>query len=836
MPVCQRSVARGVDQFGSPEFAVLWRFVWLFLLVYCPLVALGQQSLILRGEVADEAGKPVPFAIVAAPDELVGTTADAVGQFRMAIPPTDSILLRILCTGYAPRDTMLYLKGSGPLFCRVVLSFQPTEIEGVQVVAQRTPFPSVARIELDEAVHLPSSIGGVEALLKYLPGTSASNELTSQYSVRGGSFDENLVYIDGVMLHRPTLVRSANQEGLSVINPDMVANINFSAGAFPPSFGDRLSSVLDIQYRAPSANRVRLHASLLENRAYLEGHLPNQHLGAMLGVRYKNTALLLNTTQTKADYRPSFLDIQTKLTYSPIPSLELALLAGLSRNAYHFDPIKKTTEVASGLGSKLSLNVYYEGHERDLYISTFSALTAKWQPIDPLSVSLTLALYSTLEQEKFDILGEYWLSDLSTNDPDSPIQDSLTSVGIGGAFEHARNYYDALVYSAHLKTSYRFAKHETTMGLQASRRDLAHNLSEWSILDSAGYTLPIEQTPWRPLEAMHNSAALSIYHFALYAQAIFRFKIPAWTLSLVAGGRLTAKQQLHALRFSPRGSFSLTPDAVPALSLYLASGYYYQYPIYRDMRDHSGVLHPDLRPQRAIHALLGARYSFLILGHPFNLQAELYYKALKHIIPYKQVNLSLQYEAQNAAQGQVYGLDCKINGQLAEGIESWIALSLMNARMKIVEPLYAKELMPVSPGYFPAPTDQRFSASLLLEDYLPRFPAFRVHLAAHYATGLPLAHHKAPYGTQSRFPAYKRVDIGFAYVAKDAHYTAKWLKKATWLSDLAISIDVLNLLNFSNTASYMWVAVPLRTGAAGQLAVPNYLTTRCVNIRLNVGF
>lgn len=811
------------------------RAIFFLTLFFTAIGIFAQDGFSLRGVVVDTSGSPIAYAVVSSPALTRPVSVTSSGEFSLRLSGVDTASLHVSALGYEPFDTLV-LSGNGEIFLRIALREELVRIEDVSVVGSRSRMVTVERIDVSRVLQLPSSAGGLEALLKTFPGVHASNELSVQYSVRGGSFDENLVYIDGIEVYRPSLVRAGNQEGMSIINPDMVSSVEFSAGAFPARYGDRMSSALNIVYREPSRFRARLDASLLENRAYLEGHLPSANLGAMLGVRYKSTRLLLNTTDTKGDYRPDFLDIQGKLSYRPHGDVRLSFLGGFSRNQYHFKPTKKTTQIGTGLGTFLLMNVYYEGQERDLYSTGFASFSTRWQPIDPLTLNLTLGLYRTVEQETFDILAEYWLDDLKDDSAPVVVNDSVANVGIGGTFGHARNYFNATVFSSSLIASYQLGEHLLEGGVEASRRKLSHNLSEWHVVDSAGYTLPFRELPFDVSGTIFDCRGLQTHRFSSYLQSILKFRFPSVQLSLVAGARLSAREQLDAIRLSPRISLSVTPVELPTLSLYLAGGYYYQYPFYREMRNRQGLLYPHLKPQKAIHAVVGSQWSFLLASRPFRLQTELYYKRQFDLIPYTVTNVSLHYEATNAAEGRVAGLDLKLNGELVSGVESWISLSLMKADMRLTSSLQGELLTPAQQSYFPSPADQRFAGSLFLQDYFPGFPSFRVHLAGHYATGLPFTPPGASYGTVARLPAYKRIDIGFSKVFKEKGYSVSWLREARWLRELTLSAEVLNLLNFANTISYMWIVVPMQGAGLGQLAVPNYLTARCVNVRLIASF
>lgn len=814
----------------------------LIALVLLPLGVLGQRHVRVSGLVRDTAGRPLPDASIVAVGASGATLSDANGQYHLrASLPQDAQSLRIqfMLLGHATVDTLLRVDAAvNAIACNVTLEGVAVDIATVHVASgQQRPAATVERLTAKGIIAIPTAIGGVESLLKTLPGVSARNELSSQYSVRGGSFDENLVYVDGVEVYRPSLVRSGNQEGLSAINPDLVSSLDFSAGAFPARHGDKMSSVLSVHYRTPKRYGARLQLGLLENRAALEGYLPSARVGGLLGVRYKNTRLLLNTTDTKGDYRPNYIDLQGKLMYTPVPGLQVSLLGGLMRNEYHFVPSNKTTVFGAGAGSLLTMNVYYEGQERDAYLSGFASLGVRWQqPGSSWWTGGHLGATFLAESETFDILGEYWLSDIQ--DSSAPIRphDSVANVGIGGSLDHARNYFQAQLYTATWRAGYAGDDWQLEGGVESSMRHMGHDLREWHLLDSAGYALPRAGLGFRNANLVRDARQLELYRHAAYVQGSWQADWGGNEITVELGGRLSAREQMRAIRFSPRGAITLVPARNRALSFYAAGGLYYQYPFYREMRDRQGALHPSLRPQRALQALIGARWRFEMFDHPFHLQTELYMKRIAHLVPYSQENLGLQYEATDVGQGRIMGWDAKLHGELVAGAESWVSVSLLRAQMRFTEPVLQPDGVAAPTGWMPMPSDQRFALSLFLEDHIPHAPYIRVHLSAHYATGIPVGQPDAPYGKQVRLPSYKRVDIGFSYILKDAAYTAPWLSRASWLRELSAMLEVYNLLNFANTASYLWVTVPQLNGQRGRLAVPNYLTARSLNVRLVWGF
>ncbi len=821
----------------------MWRFYGcLFFLL--SIIGGARAQVVLRGSVLGLELQPVPNAQIIVKETGKGTTADGNGMFQLTLPARQKVGLRFEAIGYEPLDTVVATFEDRLPPMSILLDEQVTHIEQVSVIGQRRSMATLEHIDVKTISTMRSSSLGIENLVKTLPGVQSSNELSSQYSVRGGSFDENLVYIDGIEVYRPTLIRSGNQEGLSVINPDMVEKLTFSAGGFPAYYGDKMSSVLSIQYRTPRESAARFQLGLLENRVLLEGATPSKELGAMVGLRYKTTQLLLNTSDLRGDYSPSFFDLQGKCHYHLSSSFSWELVWGLARNAYRFVPKKKTTNIPSFSGGYSTFMVYYEGKEEDLYNTAFANTALRFRPTTDWELGLTLSTFHTAESESFDILGEYWLGELLPDEKSYlQINDSLASFGIGGTLDHARNRFNAWVNAVQLGARYEFGNHVLRFGLESKNHTLAHRLNEWHVIDSAGYTLPRRALPFDDRQSMRSAGELEYQHLAghghLHLQYDFwnvRWEIDGGVRISTRRARDAGKVNWDTPRVSPRLAFTMSPEAIPNLSTYFATGFYYQYPFYREMRDRRGSLYPTLAPQRALHFVLGGRWSFPTYVYPFRVQLELFQKNLSSLIPYTVENLSLRYEAANIAEGMIRGIDLKVHGELVPGAESWMSLSLLKASMQLTGSPRDAALRPEVGGDFPMPSDQRLALSFFLQDYLPGLPSYSIHITGHYASGLPFTPPSAPYGTIGRLPAYKRADVGFEKVFKSEQHCDRWLQRINWLREFSVGIEVLNLLDLANTSSLLWVTVPKETGGFARLAVPNYLTARCVNVRLLLGF
>ncbi len=815
----------------------MWQRCTLGILAFLFFALPVGAQVVLRGSVLDLERQPVPNVNIIVKETGKGTTAHANGSFELTLPSQRQLHLHFEAMGYQPIDTVVstFTQRLPPM--SILLEEQVTQIDQVAVIGQRRNFATLEHIDVKTISTMRASSLGIENLVKTLPGVQSANELSSQYSVRGGSFDENLVYIDGVEVYRPTLVRSGNQEGLSVINPDMVEKLTFSAGGFPAYYGDKMSSVLSIQYRTPRQVAAKLQLGLLENRLLLEGINQNKNLGALVGFRYKTTRLLLSTTDTQGDYSPAFLDLQGKFHYRPAPRLAINLVAGLARNAYRFIPKVKRTNINTFTGGFQQFTVYYEGKEEDEYNTAFANADLSFQPTPDWDLRLNLSAFHTSEFESFDILGEYWISDLqSEGTPLSKLNDSLANFGVGGALDHARNHFNAWVAGSQLSARYAFGAHALQWGIEAKQHLLDHRLAEWHVVDSAGYTLPRNNLAFDESQSMRAVGDTRYLRLAAYTHLHLEKSLWLTKWELDAGLRLSTRDRWDNPRLSPRLALTVSPETLPNLSCYFASGFYYQYPFYREMRDRRGNLYPTLDPQRALHFVLGSRWSFPTAIYPFRVQLELFQKELSSLIPYTVENLSLRYEAANIAEGRIRGLDLKVHGEIVPGAESWLSLSLMKAQMHFTGEAREKARQPQNGAEFPMPSDQRFAVSVFLQDYLPNLPSYSVNLTAHYASGLPFTPPNARYGVIGNLPSYKRVDIGFEKVFKSTQHTDLWLRHTDWLKEFVVGVEVLNLLDISNTSSLLWITVPSLQGGFTRLAVPNYLTARCVNFRVRLGF
>ncbi|MBR7068518.1 MAG: TonB-dependent receptor plug domain-containing protein [Bacteroidales bacterium] len=819
--------------------AILCRLLLLVALL-CPARWLNAQ--VFSGIVVDTARRPVAGAAVVADGLNAGVATDADGRFALRIASSSGYSLRLVvsCLGFTPDTLMLDRNHTQPLL--IVLSPALHDIGEVQVAAAYRRVDNIERISVRHLGQLPNVSGSFEELLKTLPGVSSSNELSSQYSVRGGNFDENLVYVNGIEIYRPLLIRSGQQEGLSFVNPDLVEAVNFSAGAFNAEYGDKISSVLDVRYRTPNRFATSLSVSLLGANLSVEGITPSQRVSYLMGLRYKTNRYLLASLDSKGDYTPSFIDLQGILGINLTPRLDLSLLGNLAINTYRFAPIMRSTEFGT-MGSTLHFNVYYWGQEYDRSTVGMGAATLRYALDAGHSLSLTTAHYLTRESETFDLLGEYYLNDLDNELGSSAYTDSLINVGVGGFLNHARNYLYAQISTLGLRGEHPLALGRIDWGLTASRERISDELNEWERIDSSGYTLSPTPDAFSLSNVLRCSNALASTRLSAFAQHTGRFDLGALTLRTTVGLRASWWSYTAEPLISPRLAINLTPNGLRDLQLHLAAGLYHQPAFYKELRLPSGNLNPNIRAQRSAQVLLGLNYYFSAWERPFRLSAEAYYKHLSQLVPYRVDNVRIDYAGQNLARGYARGVDFKLNGQMVAGLESWLSLSFMRTMEDIQGDSYIDALSGQTqyPGYYRRPTDQRFALSLFFQDYLPGYETFRVHLTGAYGSGLPgTTATPERYDLTFDMPSYKRVDIGFTASLFNATDRQRSLIKRQLmnLSELEVSAEVFNLFNFSNTVSYLWVrAVGNQEGTSlGMYAVPNYLTLRRINLKLTLKF
>ena len=797
----------------------------LIQLIYIDLA--GQSR--VYGYVRDSENIPVPMVNVFIKDSNTGIITSDSGKFELNIPSNKNVIIVASSIGYKPEFFSVLLRPGKEIKHDFILISDIREIDELVVISKSERASIMSNINVKTIEMVPVSIGGVEALIKTLPGVSSNNELSSQYSVRGGNFDENLIYINDIEIYRPFLVRSGQQEGLSFINSDLVSSIKFSAGGFDASYGDKMSSVLDISYRRPNEFAGSIAFSLLGGSISLEGISKDKKLSYISGFRYKTNRYLLGSLETSGEYLPKFIDYQGLLTWNPFEKIEFSFLGNFAQNQYNFIPSNRNTDFGTA-NIPLNLKIYYEGQEKDQFDTYFGAFTFKYTVNSNLNLKLISSGFSSFESETYDILGEYLINELDNTIGSSTYGDSILNIGIGGFLNHARNYLDSRVYSISHIGDYSGQNHRIKWGINYQNDFFSDKVSEWDMIDSAGFSSPYnpENLVVRNLVKTKNS--LQSYKLSSFTQDTWTFRDLKNEYFITSGIRATYLSLTNQLLLSPRFLFSLKPKWERDIMFHVSTGVYFQAPFYKESRNPQGIINKDLKPQRSFQILTGGDYIFQAWDRPFKFTTELYYKNLKNIIPYKIDNIRVTYSGENMAKGYVAGIDFKLNGEFVKGAESWTSISFMRAREDIENDAY---------GAYPRPTDQLMNFGLFFQDYFPNNPDYKVHLYFLYGSRLPYSSpNKEKYNEIYRLPPYRRVDLGFSKVLIKESASGNLPKKPfRFLKNVWISAEIFNLLGVNNTISYLWVqTVSNQENIPDIFAVPNHLTGRQLNIRLLAKF
>ena len=797
------------------------RHIILFLLISPVIALISAAQVKLHGKITDAAGEPIEFATVHIAGTAIGTTSGLEGEYSLSCPAADTITVHFSCIGYR-EETRRLIDASGDVTLNMRLQLTTEMLQQVEITELKKQTGSIATIDASELRKNPDASGGsVESLLTTMAGVTGSNEMSSQYSVRGGSYDENSVYINGIEVYRPLLVSSGQQEGLSVINPDLVGAIGFSTGGYPAEYGDKMSSVLDITYREPESFEGSASASLMG--ATLSVGQGSKKFSQLHGIRYKRNSSLLSSMDTKGEYDPTFFDYQTNLTYRINQKLKVSLLGNIALNHYKFTPQNRTTTFGTSMDAK-QFTVFFDGHEKDRFETYFGALSLNYRLSRSTNLQLLGSGYLTNELVAYDISGEYWLDEAGTSNVGGEL-------GVGRYHEHARNRLKASVLSLALKGETAInQRHTLTYGLSMQGEKIMDRSREWELRDSAGFSLPSDGINLRMVYNLASNQDLSSTRIAAFAQDAWKINTAAGFLTLNAGVRMSYWSFNKEFLVSPRVTLGFIPEKSPSWALRFATGLYYQSPFYKEYRmpvsDADGnqtiLLNKDIKSQRSFHLIAGTDYTFRALNRPFKLSGEIYYKALSDLVPYEIDNLKIVYSGLNESSGYAAGIDLKLFGQFVPGSDSWVSFSLM----KTSETLHGIKV--------PRPTDRSYSLGLFFTDYFPKFPKLKFALRGILMDGLPST---APRSTRDkgyfRMPPYKRVDIGLSYALlsplKEGESRGGFGRflKSVWLG-----VDVFNLLDITNVASYYWVTDVNDI----QYAVPNYLTRRQFNVRLTVDF
>ena len=774
---------------------------------------LHAQSFTLSGTVSDEEGNAIELATVSCLEQGKVTVANLKGEYSLTLTSADSVVVKFSMIGYQTLTRVLRNPRSKQ---RLLVTLHPMkELDEVVVTERRRQTTGTDQLDVKNIQHTPSTTGNaVEELVQQQAGVSSHNELSSQYNVRGGSFDENSVYLNGTEVYRPLLIRSGQQEGLSVINSDMVEKILFSSGGFEAKYGDKMSSVLDIQYRKPTRLEGVLQASLLGGSVFL-GY-GNKKFSMSHGLRYKTNRYLLGSLETKGEYKPNFLDYQTYITWHPNKRWDLEIIGNISENHYNFTPSDRETSFGTMQDVK-SFKVYFDGQEKDIFRTLFGTASITYHPTEMTQVKLQAAAFHTKEQETYDIQGQYWLDDTQTTE----------NLGVGTYMEHARNYLTANVENIKLTVNHKTKRHDLEGGITMKWEEIKEDAREYEMRDSSGYSIPHKPDRLDLIYSLDSKNKISSTRLEAYLQDTYRFQTGSaekpnlWTLNF--GVRLANWSYNKETIISPRVSLALTPGFNENMTFRLSTGIYYQAPFYKELRDTTTIngktivtLNEDIKSQRSIHIVGAFDYRFRLADRPFRFTAEAYYKILNNLVPYNVQNMKVVYYGQNMAKGYAAGIDLKLYGEFVPGTDSWLTFSIMSTRQTI------------NGIRVPLPTDQRWGVNLHFTDYFPGTDRWKMALKLAFADGLPFgAPHRGLEYQQFRAPAYKRVDIGMSYLAYRHEDRSSFGIRRVWLG-----IDGLNIFGISNVNSYYWVTDVTNK----QFAVPNYLTGRQINGKIIVEF
>lgn len=791
---------------------MLKKILLTYILLLGPVMLMA-QTFKLQGKVVDEQMNAVELASVSCLSQGKATVTSLKGEFQMTLQSADSVVIKFSMIGYKTKTRVLR-RPKGTQTLQVMLYSDANTLGEVTVQGQRIESGQTQNLKKEDMKLGPSASGnGVEELIQAQAGVSTHNEMSSQYNVRGGAFDENSVYINNVEVYRPFLVRSGQQEGLSIINPDMVEKIGFSTGGFAAKYGDKMSSALDITYKQPKRLEATVAASLLGASAYLG--IGGKKLSWSNGIRYKTNQYLLGSMETSGEYRPNFLDYQTYLVYKPNKRWTIDLIGNINDNHYNFHPKDRNTSFGT-LQNIKNFKVYFDGQEKDRFNTYFATLGITRHLGDSTRVSLLASAFSTNERERYDIQGQYWLTQTETSE----------NLGVGTYFQHARNYLKANVKSVKLLARHTTKRHDIEGGLTFKFEHITENSNEYEMRDSSGYSVPHTGKDLYMVYSMKAKNELKANRIEAYLQDTYRFTSPGggnhYTLNY--GLRMSHWNFNRETIISPRLSLGVIPAFNENVMLRFATGIYYQAPFFKELRDtttNNGITYARLnekaKSQRSIHFIGGMDYRFRLNNRPYKFTAEAYFKALSNLVPYSVNNVKVVYYGDNESSGHALGIDLKLYGEFVPGSDSWISLSLMNTKMK----LNGKSI--------PLPTDQRYAVNLYFTDFFPGTERWKMSLKLAYADGLPFsAPHQELETHTFRAPAYRRADIGMSYrLVNNEDHHSKSILRNVWLG-----VDCLNLLGISNVNSYYWITDVTNQ----QYAVPNYLTGRMVNGRVLIEF
>ena len=820
------------------------------ILTFLSLHTLAQTTATIYGKITDAEGVAIENVTIS----ILGTATPPVytndkGTYEYQVPANTDITIVFSSINYNQYRQKIRLAEGERKEINSSMVFKNNM--GVVQVTGDSRYQEVTRLDPVNITHIPTASQDFNAILFTLPGVSSRNELSSSYSVRGGNFDENLVYVNGIEIYRPFLTRSGQQEGLSFINPDMVSSVVFSAGGFEAKYGDKMSSVLDVQYRQPRKFAGTASGSLLGSNLHLEGSSKNYRFTWTVGARYKTNKYILSKTDTHGEYTPFFADVQAYTTYDLTSNWQLDFLGNYASNKYQVVPQSRETTFGT-FNQALRFKVYFDGQEVDKFVTSLGALSANYRSDDEkTSLKFIGSVFRSKEHEGFDIQGQYYIDQLETDFGKPNFGEVIGNLGVGTYLNHARTDLDAYVYSAEHKGTHDFTRHVKALwGVKYSHEEINDKLSEWKYVDSAGYSIPVTDPQTIVIQdVIKQKIALRSDRISGYLQTNLskEFRDTSY-VSATIGVRANYWTLNDQMLVGPRATIGYKPHWKRDFLFKFSTGYYYQPPFYRELRDNLGNINYNLKAQTSIHFVLSADRNFTAWKRPFKFIVETYYKYLDNIVPYDIDNVRIRYSAKNNAKGYARGIDMKINGEFVKGLESWASISLSQTREDIKDDYYYDYVLDtnkvtnvvtkldstrVEPGYIPRPTDQLVTFAIFFQDQIPNYPKFKIHLNLLFGSGIPFGAPGSPkYLQTNRMPPYRRVDIGFSYQPFKENRELKPGSISRYIKSAWISLEVFNLLGINNTVSYLWV----EDISNRQYAIPNYLTNRQLNLRLIVKF
>ncbi|MDR2222985.1 MAG: TonB-dependent receptor plug domain-containing protein [Flavobacteriaceae bacterium] len=820
------------------------KFLSICIVYCCFSLNMWGQNAQIKGVILDKFDVPIPQVKVSVAQH--NTLTDKNGFYLLEIVNTEEeIKIFYNKSNYIEATVSTTLVPNQVKEINLLLLPQQSQLDEIFIQKGYENLTSAIVIPSTILRQIPGANAGVENLLKTLPGVNSNNELSTQYAVRGGNYDENLVYINGVEIYRPFLIRSGQQEGLSFINSQMVENIHFSAGGFQAKYGDKLSSVLDIQYRNPLRNKTSIEGSFLGLAGTVDLVSKDQKWSAITGIRYRNNRLLVNKQETNSTYNPSFVDMQTVVNFRPSKQWNFSFLGNITGNLYKFSPKSRQTRFGT-IDNTATLNILYQGNEEDKYSSLFGAIEANYLIDDQNKISWTVSAYESREQEYYDIEASYLLNTNKAPDATiaiSPINDQATNTpkGIGSQWSHARNDYDALIISSNIKGTHKINDSQLEWGINYTHENIRDRMVEWEMVDSLGFTVvdptlglnrpdpyQPDEMPFAPYQNLRSKHFATINRLAAYTQWSKQYDMQDYNLFVHAGVRgqfwnINENSSSSNIAISPRAQIALKPYWEKDMLFRLSVGLYQQPPSYKEYRGMDGTLNMDLKAQKSLNVVLGYDYSFTIKKRPFKLQTELFYKNMTDVNTYTLDNVRIRYRADNNAIAYAYGIDMRFYGEFVPGTESWLSFGYLKT-----EENYDNK------GYIARPTDQRLKFGLLFQDYMPQIPNLKMYLNLVYNTGVPGGSpaYDNPYLYQTRLNDYKRADAGFTYIFKDQKtgLNKSWLQG---IEHLEFGFEIFNLFDNQNAITNTWVRDAY---SKRQYAIPNYMTSRTFNVKINLTF